>query len=176
MSRTLPPGWYPDPDAPQLERWWDGTAWTDHRRVPGAPARRDRRRGLRPRPGPGRRRGGGHGTDRHEPVAHHGLRGPVPPGRRTWDDVVMRWWVKTARGSGGGCCSPGSAHKAALARSCRRPGVEYAGDQLAQDRSGRAAERTRSRSVHRNGYVQSLALTPAPGLDRITHGIRSVRR
>lgn len=37
MSRTLPPGWYPDPDAPRLERWWDGTAWTDHRRVPGAP-------------------------------------------------------------------------------------------------------------------------------------------
>ncbi|MFJ4203213.1 DUF2510 domain-containing protein [Streptomyces sviceus] len=37
MSRTLPPGWYPDPDAPLLERWWDGTAWTDHRRAPGAP-------------------------------------------------------------------------------------------------------------------------------------------
>ncbi|MYT04667.1 MULTISPECIES: DUF2510 domain-containing protein, partial [Streptomyces] len=32
MSRTLPPGWYPDPDAPLLERWWNGTAWTDHRR------------------------------------------------------------------------------------------------------------------------------------------------
>ncbi|MFC8429164.1 DUF2510 domain-containing protein [Streptomyces sp. NPDC057253] len=37
MSRTLPPGWYPDPDAPQEERWWDGTAWTDHRRAPEAP-------------------------------------------------------------------------------------------------------------------------------------------
>ncbi|MFF4033513.1 DUF2510 domain-containing protein [Streptomyces sviceus] len=37
MSRTLPPGWYPDPDAPLLERWWDGTAWTDHRRAPEAP-------------------------------------------------------------------------------------------------------------------------------------------
>ncbi|MET7734226.1 DUF2510 domain-containing protein [Streptomyces sp. NPDC005402] len=37
MSRTLPPGWYPDPDAPLLERRWDGTAWTDHRRVPEAP-------------------------------------------------------------------------------------------------------------------------------------------
>ncbi|MER6290087.1 DUF2510 domain-containing protein [Streptomyces sviceus] len=37
MSRTLPPGWYPDPDAPLLERWWNGTAWTDHRRAPEAP-------------------------------------------------------------------------------------------------------------------------------------------
>ncbi|MEU0413065.1 DUF2510 domain-containing protein [Streptomyces griseorubiginosus] len=37
MSRTLPPGWYPDPDAPQEERWWDGTAWTEHRRAPEAP-------------------------------------------------------------------------------------------------------------------------------------------
>ncbi|MCX5260652.1 DUF2510 domain-containing protein [Streptomyces canus] len=37
MSRTLPPGWYPDPDAPHLERWWDGTAWTDHRRAPEGP-------------------------------------------------------------------------------------------------------------------------------------------
>ncbi|MFF7644575.1 DUF2510 domain-containing protein [Streptomyces canus] len=37
MSRTLPPGWYPDPDAPLLERWWDGTAWTDRRRAPEAP-------------------------------------------------------------------------------------------------------------------------------------------
>ncbi|MET8076005.1 DUF2510 domain-containing protein [Streptomyces sp. NPDC005303] len=37
MSRTLPPGWYPDPDAPRLERRWDGTAWTDHRRAPEAP-------------------------------------------------------------------------------------------------------------------------------------------
>jgi hypothetical protein len=37
MSRTLPPGWYPDPDAPHLERRWDGTAWTDHRRAPEGP-------------------------------------------------------------------------------------------------------------------------------------------
>ncbi|MDG9693713.1 DUF2510 domain-containing protein [Streptomyces mutabilis] len=31
-----PPGWYPDPSAPHQERWWDGSAWTEHRRVPGA--------------------------------------------------------------------------------------------------------------------------------------------
>ncbi|ANS64033.1 hypothetical protein SLINC_1809 [Streptomyces lincolnensis] len=37
MSMTPPPGWYPDPSAPHLERWWDGTAWTDHRRAPEVP-------------------------------------------------------------------------------------------------------------------------------------------
>ncbi|MFE6363405.1 DUF2510 domain-containing protein [Streptomyces sp. NPDC057806] len=31
---TPPPGWYRDPKAPHLERWWDGTAWTEHRRTP----------------------------------------------------------------------------------------------------------------------------------------------
>ncbi|MFC7992264.1 DUF2510 domain-containing protein [Streptomyces pilosus] len=35
---TPPPGWYRDPHAPHLERWWDGTAWTEHRRAPGAPS------------------------------------------------------------------------------------------------------------------------------------------
>ncbi|WP_217214461.1 DUF2510 domain-containing protein [Streptomyces sp. AC550_RSS872] len=34
MSSTPPPGWYRDPKAPHLERWWDGTAWTEHRRAP----------------------------------------------------------------------------------------------------------------------------------------------
>jgi len=33
---TPPPGWYPDSSAPHLERWWDGTTWTDHRRFPEA--------------------------------------------------------------------------------------------------------------------------------------------
>lgn len=33
-------GWYPDPENAAAERWWDGTAWSDHRRastVPVAP-------------------------------------------------------------------------------------------------------------------------------------------
>ncbi|WP_329344438.1 DUF2510 domain-containing protein [Streptomyces sp. NBC_00663] len=34
---TPPPGWYRDPHAPHLERWWDGTAWTEHRREPALP-------------------------------------------------------------------------------------------------------------------------------------------
>ncbi|MFJ8635443.1 DUF2510 domain-containing protein [Streptomyces sp. NPDC093568] len=35
---TPPPGWYRDPSAPHVERWWDGTAWTEHRRAPEATA------------------------------------------------------------------------------------------------------------------------------------------
>ncbi len=38
-------GWYPDPENAAAERWWDGTAWSDHRRPstvapvpPAAPA------------------------------------------------------------------------------------------------------------------------------------------
>ncbi len=34
---TPPPGWYPDPSAPSTERWWDGSAWTEHRRAPRPP-------------------------------------------------------------------------------------------------------------------------------------------
>ncbi|MGW7072468.1 DUF2510 domain-containing protein [Streptomyces sp. NPDC054855] len=37
MSMSPPPGWYTDPSAPptqHVERWWDGSAWTEHRRAP----------------------------------------------------------------------------------------------------------------------------------------------
>lgn len=34
MSSSPPPGWYRDPSYPLTERWWDGAAWTDHRRQP----------------------------------------------------------------------------------------------------------------------------------------------
>ncbi|WP_405939890.1 DUF2510 domain-containing protein [Streptomyces sp. NBC_00726] len=43
MTQTSPPGWHPDPGysgfGPRHERWWDGTQWTDHLRVPPAAAR-----------------------------------------------------------------------------------------------------------------------------------------
>ncbi|TRV74758.1 DUF2510 domain-containing protein [Streptomyces sp. 130] len=43
MTQTSPPGWHPDPGysgfGPRYERWWDGTQWTDHLRVPPAAVR-----------------------------------------------------------------------------------------------------------------------------------------
>ncbi|WP_425583603.1 DUF2510 domain-containing protein, partial [Streptomyces macrosporus] len=42
VSTTTPPGWYPDPGhtgpGPAPDRWWDGSAWTEHTRTsPTAP-------------------------------------------------------------------------------------------------------------------------------------------
>lgn len=29
-AQNAPPGWYPDHANPALQRWWDGTQWTEH--------------------------------------------------------------------------------------------------------------------------------------------------
>ncbi|MFJ8666837.1 DUF2510 domain-containing protein [Streptomyces sp. NPDC093600] len=33
----VPPGWYPDPATPAVERWWDGTTWSAHTRPAAVP-------------------------------------------------------------------------------------------------------------------------------------------
>ncbi|MFG1807087.1 DUF2510 domain-containing protein [Streptomyces sp. NPDC049040] len=42
MTTTTPPGWYPEPghtgNGPAMERWWDGSAWTEYTRTAPAPA------------------------------------------------------------------------------------------------------------------------------------------
>lgn len=37
MTNTASPGWYPHPDNPALEYWWDGTQYTQSRAVPVLP-------------------------------------------------------------------------------------------------------------------------------------------
>lgn len=75
---TPPPGWYADPQLPQQERWWDGTAWTDHRRPSGGPPAP---------PGPAAPEGAGFGPPVPPAALSAGTApqgavppGPVPPG------------------------------------------------------------------------------------------------
>ncbi|MDJ0343750.1 DUF2510 domain-containing protein [Streptomyces sp. H10-C2] len=67
---TTPPGWYPEPghtgNGPALERWWDGSAWSEYTRTAQAPAAQPAAPGTPPyagypggiAPGPPARRGG----------------------------------------------------------------------------------------------------------------------
>lgn len=55
MSVESEGGWYEDPGQPGSQRYWDGTAWTEHRRpapeltpAPPPPSPERRRRGWRP--------------------------------------------------------------------------------------------------------------------------------
>ncbi|HSA50303.1 MAG TPA: DUF2510 domain-containing protein [Yinghuangia sp.] len=46
MTASIPPGWYDDPSAPGMERWWDGSQWTESSRP-----RSDSSPGVPPAPG-----------------------------------------------------------------------------------------------------------------------------
>ncbi|MFT4124444.1 MAG: NINE protein [Microbacteriaceae bacterium] len=37
MTNSAPPGWYPDPQDPATEHWWDGTGYTGSRPRPLQP-------------------------------------------------------------------------------------------------------------------------------------------
>ncbi|THC50802.1 DUF2510 domain-containing protein [Streptomyces sp. A1499] len=52
MSMSPPPGWYPEPHQSAVERWWDGTAWTEHRRTPEVPQAAPAAQGFGPAPDP----------------------------------------------------------------------------------------------------------------------------
>lgn len=34
QTPNIPAGWYPDPEAPRGQRYWDGQQWTEHRQAP----------------------------------------------------------------------------------------------------------------------------------------------
>lgn len=51
MPSTTPPGWYPDQNDAEVQRYWDGTSWTQQTR-PAAPADTEPTIPLRTFPGP----------------------------------------------------------------------------------------------------------------------------
>ncbi|GAA3646696.1 DUF2510 domain-containing protein [Streptomyces iranensis] len=72
MTMNTPPGWYPDPgyagNGPAMERWWDGSAWTEYTRDASGAA--DPAFGPPPPPYlPGRQGGHGHSRGRGPRIA-----------------------------------------------------------------------------------------------------------
>ena len=83
-----PPGWYPDVERPGGERYWDGAAWTEHRRggdaAPGVPAPFGDARTPEPAPTtaqPYQPSGVGYGSPYGPPAGYlpYGAPGTAPP-------------------------------------------------------------------------------------------------
>ncbi|MEV8123904.1 DUF2510 domain-containing protein [Streptomyces sp. NPDC085944] len=92
---TPPPGWYRDPSAPHLERWWDGTAWTEHRRTPEPVGYGPASGGA---PGPEQQPASRHHQAQYGQVQH----GPAQPGQAA---TVPR---SAGAGTGGGGAGAGT--------------------------------------------------------------------
>lgn len=79
MTASIPPGWYDDPSAPGMERWWDGTQWTESSRP-----RTDSSPGVPPAPGgyPSDQQPGGYPSDQFQPGQPQSSGpGQTPPGQ-----------------------------------------------------------------------------------------------
>ncbi|WP_436778082.1 DUF2510 domain-containing protein [Yinghuangia sp. YIM S09857] len=67
MTASIPPGWYDDPSASGMERWWDGTQWTESSRP-----RTDSSPGVPPAPGhPSAQQPAGYPSDQFQPGQMH---------------------------------------------------------------------------------------------------------
>jgi hypothetical protein len=74
---TPSPGWYPDPQVGGQQRWWDGTAWTDHT-APLCGA------GPGQQPAPEQSAWTGGGVPRSAPIGA----GTTPPDTWLWQSIV----------------------------------------------------------------------------------------
>ncbi|QKW05606.1 DUF2510 domain-containing protein [Streptomyces sp. NA04227] len=73
MSMSTPPGWYPDPDAPGSQRWWDGSVWTEHRQPAGQPADTTAHGGFGPAQNGPAQNGPGYNAPTQNGPAHSGF-------------------------------------------------------------------------------------------------------